>query len=137
MPIKPARSREFNPFHRKHHQASNASSERRSNKTAFVPFQGSSKLIGSEWITGWCFRCSASPLRGMGRHPSMPSAWIGFMGSNLLASTVIALLRTSLPNRTGRGTSHVESRNDWIRTNDTCALQDVRPLHHACGRVSS
>ena len=36
-----------------------------------------------------------------------------------------------------RGTSHVKSRNDWIRTNDTCALQDVRPLHHACGGVSS
>ena len=34
LPIKPARSREFNPFHRKHHKASNASSERRSNKTA-------------------------------------------------------------------------------------------------------
>ena len=33
LPIKPARSREFNPFHRKHHKASNASSERRSNKT--------------------------------------------------------------------------------------------------------
>lgn len=30
-----------------------------------------------------------------------------------------------------------KNRNDWIRTNDTCALQDVRPLHHACGRVSS
>ena len=35
LPIKPARSWEFNPFHRKHHKASNASSERRSNKTAF------------------------------------------------------------------------------------------------------
>ena len=46
LPIKPDRSREFNPFHRKHHQASNASSERRSNKTVF----------------GWCFRCFASPL---------------------------------------------------------------------------
>ena len=34
LPIKPIRSREFNPFHRKHHKASNASSERRSNKTA-------------------------------------------------------------------------------------------------------
>lgn len=46
LPIKPARSREFNPFHRKHHKSSNASSERRSNKTAF----------------GWCFRCFASPM---------------------------------------------------------------------------
>ena len=46
LPIKPARSREFNPFHRKHHQASNASSERRSNKTVF----------------GWCFWCFASPF---------------------------------------------------------------------------
>ena len=46
LPIKPDRSREFNPFHRKHHQASNASSERRSNKTA----------------SGWCFRCFASPI---------------------------------------------------------------------------
>lgn len=83
LPIKPARSREFNPFHRKHHKASNTSSERRSNKTVF----------------GGCFQCSASPL-----------------GKVLLL----------LP----------ESRNDWIRTNDTCALQDVRPLHHACGMVS-
>lgn len=33
--------------------------------------------------------------------------------------------------------SYPKNRNDWIRTNDTCALQDVRPLHHACGRVSS
>lgn len=33
LPTKPDRSREFNPFHRKHHKASNASSERRSNKT--------------------------------------------------------------------------------------------------------
>lgn len=31
--------------------------------------------------------------------------------------------------------SYPKCRNDWIRTNDTCALQDVRPLHHACGRV--
>lgn len=46
--------------------------------------------------------------RGIGRRPSMPSAWIGLIGSNLLASTVITLLRTSLSNRTGRGTSHVE-----------------------------
>ena len=46
LPIKPARSREFNPFHRKHHQASNASSERRSNKTVF----------------GGCFWCFASPF---------------------------------------------------------------------------
>ena len=45
LPIKPDRSREFNPFHRKHHKTSNASSERRSNKTAF----------------GWCFWCFASP----------------------------------------------------------------------------
>ena len=35
LPIKPSRSREFNPFHRKHHKASNASSEWLSNKTAF------------------------------------------------------------------------------------------------------
>lgn len=46
--------------------------------------------------------------RGIGRHPSMPSAWIGLIGSNLLASTVITLLRMSLSNRTGRGTSHVK-----------------------------
>ena len=46
LPIKPARRREFNPLHRKHHQASNASSERRSNKTA----------------SGWCFRCFASHI---------------------------------------------------------------------------
>lgn len=46
LPIKPARSREFNPFHRKHHKASNASSGRRSNKTVF----------------GGCFQCFASLL---------------------------------------------------------------------------
>ena len=46
--------------------------------------------------------------RGIGRHPSMPSARIGLHFSNLLASTVITLLRTSLSNRTGRGTSHVK-----------------------------
>ena len=88
LPIKPIRSREFNPFHRKHHKASNASSERR-----------------------WKYD----------RTRQLP---VGVLGVSLHL-----LVRFCF--------SYPKNRNDWIRTNDTCALQDVRPLHHACGRVSS
>ena len=41
-------------------------------------------------------------VRGIGRHPSMPSAWIGFMNSNLLASTVSSFTDVTVKsNRTG------------------------------------
>lgn len=41
-------------------------------------------------------------LRGIGRHPSMPSAWIGLIGSNLLASTVNSFTDVTVKsNRTG------------------------------------
>ena len=66
--------------------------------------------------------------RGIGRHPSMPSAWIGLIGSNLLASTVIALLRTSLSNRTGRGTSHV-ARERFILPIKPARRREFNPFH--------
>ena len=51
------------------------------------------------------------------------------------------LLLPSFRNRTGGdglaqyAEEGYEAANDWIRTNDAFALQDVKPLHHACDMV--
>ena len=48
------------------------------------------------------YRFGAPSLRGIGRHPSMPSAWIGFMRSNLLTSTANSFTDVTVKsNRTG------------------------------------
>ena len=59
------------------------------------------RLFSTQDATLVC--CFGAPsLRGIGRHPSMPSAWIGFMRSNLLTSTVNSFTDVTIKsNRTG------------------------------------
>ena len=67
-------------------------------KTHLTP---SYRLFSTQDATLVC--CFGAPsLRGIGRHPSMPSAWIGFMRSNLLTSTANSFTDVTVKsNRTG------------------------------------
>ena len=66
-------------------------------------------------------------VRGIGRHPSMPSAWIGFMISNLLTSTVSSFTDVTVKsNRTG----NIPRRLRGIGFHLSMCLNPDRTLSH-------